>query len=291
MLPINLDLGFNEIYFYEGIYFLISIVLGTIWAYKRVKAYGGKLDKFEGLIIWSIVGSLIGARLSHYIFWQSDTFFSDPTVIFSLTGAGNSITGGLVGGMLGGLLYVRRNNLNYWEYFSLLSPGILLGQAVGRLGCFLNGDAYGTATSSFLGMQFPRYATTIPSFETEYRVSSPAWQYSYEQGLVDQSSTMSAPLHPTQLYEMFGDLIILGVVLWVFNKIFEKDRKSPLIFFIHTGGYALLRFGLEFIRADKEGVTMFNMSNLQIVLLLYGLFSIGYTIRYFSSKKKKAAHG
>ncbi len=290
MLPIHLDLGFNQIYFYEGIYFLISIVLGTLWAYKRVQKYGGRMDKFEGLIVWSIVGALIGARLSHYLFWQSDAFLQNPAIILSLTGAGNSITGGLMGGMLGGLLFVRRNKMNYWEYFSLLSPGILLGQAVGRIGCFLNGDAYGTATSSFLGMQFPRYGTTIPAFETEYRLSSPAWQYSYEQGLVEQNSNLSAYLHPTQLYEMFGDLLILAAILWIFNKFFEKDHTSPLIFFIHTGGYALLRFALEFIRADKEGVSMFNMTNLQIVLLLYGVFTIVYAIRYFILKNKKAAH-
>ena len=114
--------------------------------------------------------------------------------------------------------------------------------------------------------------------------SSPAWQWSYENGLVDQASSLSAPLHPTQLYEMFGDFIILGIVLWVFHNIWKSDKKSPLIFFIHTGGYALLRFSLEFIRGDREFVTFSNMSNLQIVLLAYGLFTIWYTIRYFLNK-------
>ena len=288
MLPIHLDLGFTQIYFYEGIYFLISIVLGVWWAKVRVEKYGGKIEKFEGLIVWSIVGALLGARLSHYIFWQSDVFFDNPGVIFSPTGAGNSITGGLVGGMLGGYFYVKRNNMNYWEYFSLLSPGVLLGQAVGRVGCFLNGDAYGTATNSFLGVQFPRYATTIPDFETEYRLSSPAWEST--QGVAGQTETLSAPVHPTQLYEMFGDVVLILIILWVFKKIWDSDKKSPLIFFIHTGGYALLRWGLEYIRADKEGITMFGMSNLQIVLLLYGLFTIGYATKYYLNKHSKSVN-
>ncbi|HAH51271.1 MAG TPA: prolipoprotein diacylglyceryl transferase [Balneola sp.] len=285
MLPIHLDLGFTQIYFYEGIYFLISIILGVWWAKVRVEKYGGKTEKFEGLVVWSIVGALIGARLSHYVFWQSDVFFENPGVIFSPTGAGNSITGGLVGGMLGGYFYVKRNNMNYWEYFSLLSPGVLLGQAVGRVGCFLNGDAYGTATSSFLGVQFPRYATTVPDFETEYRLSSPAWESTA--GLPGQTETLSAPVHPTQLYEMFGDVVLILIILWVFKKIWDTDKKSPLIFFIHTGGYSLLRFGLEYIRADKEGITMFGMSNLQIALLLYGLFTIGYATKYYLDKRSK----
>ena len=285
MLPIHLNLGFNEIYFYEGIYFLISIAIGVYIAYIRVKKYGGKVELFDGLITWSIIGSLIGARLSHYLFWNLDLFLENPAVLLSLSGAGNSITGGLVGGMVGGLLYTRRKNMNYFEYFSLLSPGILFAQAVGRVGCFLNGDAHGTATESIFGVHFPRYGTTIPSFETEYGISSSAWQWSFQNGLVDQASTLSAALHPTQLYEMFGDLALMVIVLWVFKKIWDSDKKSPLIFFIHTGGYALLRFALEFIRGDREFIAFANMTNLQVVLLGYGIFTIFYAARYYSKRK------
>lgn len=84
---------------------------------------------------------------------------------------------------------------------------------------------------------------------------------------------------------MFGDFVLLGIVLWVFNKIWDSDKKSPLIFFIHTGGYALLRFSLEFIRGDRELVNVANMSNLQLVLLAYGVFTIGYAINYYRKQK------
>jgi phosphatidylglycerol:prolipoprotein diacylglycerol transferase len=285
MLPIHLDLGFNQIYFYEGIYFLISIAIGVYIAYLRVKKYGGKVELFDGLITWSIIGALIGARLSHYLFWNLDLFLENPAVLFSLSGAGNSITGGLMGGMVGGLLYTRRKKMNYFEYFSLLSPAILFAQAVGRVGCFFNGDAHGTATSSIFGVHFPRYGTWVPSFETEYGISSSAWQWSYQMGLVGPDSTVSAALHPTQLYEMFGDLVLMVIVLWVFKKIWDSDKKSPLIFFIHTGGYALLRFALEFIRGDREFIAFANMTNLQVVLLGYGIFTILYAARYYMKRK------
>lgn len=287
MLPIHLNLGFTEIYFYEGIYFLISIALGVYVCYLRIKKYGGKVELFDGLVTWSIIGALIGARLSHYLFWNLDLFLENPGVFFS-SGAGNSITGGLVGGMLGGLFYTCRKNMNYFEYFSLLSPGILFGQAIGRIGCFINGDAHGTATNSFLGVYFPRYGTGIPSFETDYGISSSAWQWSYQNGLVDQASTMSAALHPTQLYEMFGDFILMGIVLWIFHKVWVSDKKSPLIFFVHTGGYALLRFALEFIRGDREFIAFANMTNLQVALLGYGIFTIFYAARYYTKRKANA---
>lgn len=284
MLPIHLNLGFNEIYFYEGIYFLISIALGVYICYLQVKKYG-KVELFDGLVTWSIIGALIGARVSHYLFWNLDLFLENPMVILSLSGAGNSITGGLVGGMLGGLFYTRRKKMNYFEYFSLISPGLLFGQAVGRIGCFLNGDAHGTATNSIFGVHFPRYGTTVPGFEKDYGISSSAWRWSDQNGLVDQASTISAALHPTQLYEMFGDFVLMGIVLWVFHKTWNSDKKSPLIFFIHTGGYALLRFALEFIRGDREFIAFANMTNLQVALLGYGIFTIFYAARYYTKRK------
>ena len=284
MLPIHLNLGFNEIYFYEGIYIIISIALGVYVSYLRVKKYGGKAELFDGLITWSVVGALIGARLSHYLFWNLDLFLENPGVLFNLSGGGNSITGGLVGGMVGGLLFTRRKKINYFEYFSLLSPGILWGQAVGRIGCFLNGDAHGTATNSIFGVHFPRYGTTMPGFEKDYGISSSAWQWSYQNGLVDQASNLSAALHPTQIYEMVGDFILMGIVLWVFHKTWNSDKKSPLIFFIHTGGYALLRFGLEFIRGDREFVAFANMTNLQLTLLAYSICTIFYAIRFYTKR-------
>jgi phosphatidylglycerol:prolipoprotein diacylglycerol transferase len=287
MFPIHLDLGFNQIYFYEGLYFLISIGLGVYVCYRWVKAHGGRVDLFEGLVTWAIIGALIGARLSHFLFWNLDLFLSNPAVLFSLTGAGNSITGGLIGGMLGGYFFTKRKKLNYFEYFSLLSPGILIGQAVGRIGCFLNGDAYGTATDSIFGMSFPRYGTWIPSFEKESELSSSAWRWSFEQGLVDANSTMSAALHPTQLYEMFGDFVLLAVVVLVFKKVWANQKNSPIIFYIHTGGYALLRFMMEFMRGDREFVAFANMTNLQLSLLAYVIIASILWWKY--EKKQKAA--
>ena len=108
MFPIHLDIDFNQIYFYEGLYFLISIGLGLCllqvgtcqWRKNRV---------VEGLVTWSILGALLGARLSHFLFWNLDLFLSNPAILFSLSGAGNSITGGFLG-VLGGYFFTRGKN-------------------------------------------------------------------------------------------------------------------------------------------------------------------------------------
>ena len=169
----------------------------------------------------------------------------------------------------------------------MLSPGILIGQAVGRIGCYFNGDAYGAATNSVFGVQFPRHGTWIPSFETELSYSSSPWQWSFERGLVEAGSTMSAPLHPTQLYEMMGDFAILGEVIYLFNKYWKSNKNSPIIFYVHTGGYALLRFALEFIRGDREFVAFAYMTNLQLSLLAYVIIAGILLNKYLKKEQLK----
>ena len=98
---------------------------------------------------------------------------------------------------------------------------------------------------------------------------------------------MSAPLHPTQLYEMIGDFAILGVVIYLFNKYWKTNKNSPIIFYVHTGGYALLRFALEFIRGDREFVAFANMTNLQLSLLAYVIIAGILLIKYLKKEQLK----
>lgn len=285
MYPIHLDFDFFSPYFYEGAYFAISIFIAAVWASKRVKNLLNDEKNFEGIITWALISALIGARLSHFLFWEPAVFLSNPAIFFDLSG-GNSIVGGLVGGMFGGWLYTRRKKLNYFTYFAAISPAVLLGQALGRLGCFVNGDAYGTNTSLPWGVEFPRYGTNIPSFETNTRVSSEAWRWSFENGLVDANSTASAPLHPTQLYEMFGDLAIMYLVFVLVKKMWGQTKNFKNIFYIHVGGYSFLRFALEFIRADNDSALYLGMTGLQVSLLALSLFML---FLYFKDHNQKKA--
>ena len=288
MFPIHLDFDFFSPYFYEGAYFAISILIAAIWASKRTKHLLNDEKHFEGIITWALIAALIGARLSHFIFWEPSVFFSNPAVFFDFSG-GNSIVGGLVGGMFGAWLYTRRKKLNYFTYFAVISPAVLLGQAIGRAGCFLNGDAYGTHTTLPWGVEFPRYGTSIPSFETNTRISSEAWRWSAENGLVDATSTVSAPLHPTQLYEMFGDLILMYIIVVVVRRMWGNTKDFKNIFYIHVGGYAFLRFALEFIRADNNSALYLGMTGLQVSLLALSVFILFLYLRDANKKKQKAA--
>lgn len=285
MFPIHLDFGPFSPYFYEGAYFAISILIAIWWLFKRQKKMVNQEKHIEGIITWSLITALIFARLSHFIFWEPAAFFSNPGIFFDFSG-GNSIVGGLVGGMLGGYLYTRRNGLNYFKYFAIISPTVLLGQAIGRIGCFLNGDAFGVNTNLPWGMEFPRYGITIPGFDLNTRVSSPAWRWSYENGLVDQMSRYSAPLHPTQLYEFAGDIALMFLVLYLVKKMWDKGSDLALIFYLHVGGYSFLRFAIEFLRGDNDTEKYFGMTGIQVALLLTSMLMAYFAGKHLLKKKQ-----
>lgn len=273
MFPIHIKFAFIQYHYYEGFYFLISIVIGYALARKRFIAAGlTDHPSLENHIFVALIFALLGAKLSDDLFWNFHAFIKNPLGLF-LSPAGSSIVGGLYGGMFGGWVYSKIKGINYWPYFAAASPAILFAQAIGRIGCFLNGDAFGKPTDLFWGMTFPRFGYAIPSFQLDTMASSYAWMWSFENGLVDSESIRSARLHPTSLYEFFLDIALMSVVV-ILNKKTNFENKIN-IFWIHLGGYSLIRFFLEFLRADRVQIIFPGLSVLQYVMFGLSIFSMG----------------
>jgi phosphatidylglycerol---prolipoprotein diacylglyceryl transferase len=265
MFPIHLDLGFRTFYFYEGFYILTAIIVAYIWSSRRIRAYGLSEDRFDLGLIGAFIGLVLGARITHFLFWDIDYLLKDPAVFFRFWDGGLSVVGGLAGGIAGGSVAFIGKKDKFTEYFAVVSPAILLGQAVGRIGCFMNGDAWGLPTSLPWGVRIAKYGTTLFSFKIDRSLPSQAWSWALDRGLVWPGETRTPPLHPTALYEALGDILILFLALRVLKKI-GKERGGSLVLALHTGGYCLLRFLLEFIRGDREQVVFAGMSVLQLVL-------------------------
>jgi len=159
--PIHLDLGFKVIYFYEGFYFLIAILAAAVLtAYRLKKAGLGTTVFLDGLPL-ILLGAILGARLFDFLFWDNKALLTHPLSFFLIWEGGLSITGGLAGGVTTAFLWFRRAKVNFWQAFGVASPAILVGQAIGRVGCFLNGDAWGVPTSLPWGVALPK--NTVPS--------------------------------------------------------------------------------------------------------------------------------
>jgi phosphatidylglycerol:prolipoprotein diacylglycerol transferase len=260
-----LNLGFRTFYFYEGLYILTAIIVAYIWASRRIRASGLSEDRFDVALIGAFLGLILGARISHFLFWDFDSFLADPAVFFRFWDGGLSVVGGLAGGIAGGAATFIKRKERFTEYFAVVSPAVLLGQAVGRIGCFMNGDAWGTTTSLPWGVRIAKYGTTLVSGDLDRTYPSLAWTWARERGLVATADLRTPPLHPTALYEALGDVLLLLLVLRVLKSI-GKERGGSIVLALHAGGYCLLRFFLEFIRGDREAPVAAGMSALQLVL-------------------------
>lgn len=273
MFPITMDLGFKVFPFYEGLYFAIAIAVGLIWSRRRVQAAQGNVDLFDRAIVWVLVGAIVGARLFHFAFWDWNRLASDPLVFFRVWEGGLTIVGGLVGGIgMGAFLFIREK-ADFWIHFALISPALLLAQAVGRVGCFLNGDAWGIPTNLPWGVSLPKYATKVPAFVPDTSTPSMAWDWAYRHGFIGADAMVTVPLHPTQLYESFADLLLMVFVLLVFRGVKAGKQNPARIFWLHVGGYSLIRFLVEFVHGDHEFTDLWGMTSLQIELAILAAVS------------------
>lgn len=292
MFPISIELGFRTLPFYEGLYFLVSFVVAGVWTarrWKRAAARGEYLPEpaLERILLLILIGALLGARLSHFLFWSPGILLADPLEFFRFWDGGASVSGGIAFGILGAWLAARGSGVDFRAVAAVCAPPTLLGQAVGRVGCFLNGDAFGSPSSLAWAVSFPRYAHLVPGGGADRRWSSFAWEWCAERGLVGPTSLSSLPMHPTQVYEALLDLALLAAIL-----AFQRRRpgaaggKASLL--LLAGGYSLIRFGMEFLRADHEGSLVLGLTAFQLALLALVLLCL---LLGFSGKRAPSSAG
>ncbi len=222
----------------------------------------------------SILGGIVGGRLLHVL---ADGYFmdyvhmcTDPTKVAwqitqaqcrSAEGAWDTVArvcrpaardclawakfyngglayyGGLVFGAWAAMRVIKRDGLPVLKVADVTFIGVSLGLASGRFGCFLGGCCYGLHTEHRLGLAFPAW--------------SPASEGQFREGLLAHPGQPSLPVHPTQLYEAAGCLLI-AVILNSWGPRYKRfDGQISLMF---LALYAVLRFGIEFLRADDRGL-------------------------------------
>lgn len=266
MFPIHLNLFGDINAFYEGIYFAIGVAFAFLITSRFADKNGIDKDAFSVLLVVALASGIVGASLFQQLFYKEVSSFAE---IFTTWSKGLSITGAVIIGPFLTYAYCRYKKLPYWKLFAIVVPGIILAQGVGRLGCFINGDAHGTVSELPWAMSFPRYGHTVPGFEElkERRYESDAWKYSVRNGLVQDSDLRSARVHPSQLYEFLADLMLFFILIWLLQRVRLRSWEEKIVPFAYIGGYALIRFLIEFTRADRELTEGAALSQMQWVLL------------------------
>ena len=202
--------------------FVSSILLGRDAKRRHIQP-----DVIFDLVFWMVVVGILGARV-FYILLNFSFFWDNPLEMIKIYKGGLAWQGALVSGFIAGLIFIKKKGLALWPTLDLVAPYAALGQAIGRLGCFLNGCCYGKEWKG--GVFFP----------------------------VHQKF-----LHPTQLYEAFGLLIIFFIL-----KRYQTSNRHPgRVFFLYLFLAGLERFLVEFLRADHV-LTGMGLSLFQIISLI-----------------------
>jgi phosphatidylglycerol:prolipoprotein diacylglycerol transferase len=229
MHPVLVKFGPITIRYY-GLMYVIAIALGLLILFREVRrkkivcGITGQvlaLDDLLDLLLWTIPAAIIGARI-YYVAFQWQYYSSHLLDVAKIWQGGLAIHGGLIGGIIAVYLFSLAKKISFWALTDAVAPSLILGQAIGRIGNLMNGDAYGTPTQLPWGIHFP----------------------------ADSPAGMAYPgqaTHPSMIYEMILNLMIFGL-LWKLRKRNYRDGFITALYFIL---YSIARFVVSFTRGDS----------------------------------------
>ena len=228
-IPFTINLGFIHIAVHTyALIILVGIIVATLWTSRRLTKRGGEPGVVIDFLIWAIVFGLIGARLYHVVTHPEDFFYPGANLwnIFAIWDGGNAIFGSLIGGALGAFIASKQTGVRFLSFADALAPGILLAQAIGRLGNYVNHELYGLPTNLPWGLQIESTNTAFPT------------------GLPD--GTLFQPLF---LYEIIWNVVGVIVLLALERRFRWRWGKMFAAYLIW---YGLGRSYLESIRIDPS---------------------------------------
>lgn len=220
--PVAFSLGPIQVHWY-GMIMGTAALLGLWLATREGERRGIQSELLLDLMIWVIPAAIVGARL-YYVLFQWEYYASHPEDIIAVWKGGLAIHGGLIGAFIAGFFFLRKHQVPFLALADITAPSIILGQAIGRWGNFINQEAHGGEVSrSFLeGLHLPDW-------------------------LIEQMNIQGVYYHPTFLYESIWNLA--GFALLIGLRYLNPRRGE--IFFTYLIWYSMGRFFIEGLRTDS----------------------------------------
>jgi phosphatidylglycerol:prolipoprotein diacylglycerol transferase len=201
--------------------YVIGLFIGARLASYRAKtiARGWTADNIDDLVLVILLAIMAGGRLGEMLFYQFSNFKADPLSVFYTLEGGMSFHGGLLGILIAIYFYAKRSKKRFLEVTDFIAPLTPPGLAAGRLGNFINGELWGRPTHVPWAVIFP--------------------QMDFQ------------PRHPSQLYEMLLEGVLLFIILWPFSK---KPKAEGAVSGLFAVLYASARFLVEFFREPSSSI-------------------------------------
>ena len=254
--PIAIDLNYVSIRWY-GLLFFTTFLIARYKLSKDITRIDPKLksDAADYLLLFAMVGMIIGARLLYVIIYSHETlqeYLTNPLEIIAIWKGGLSFHGGLIGLVVGVIFFIKKYKIKFLRCMDVIALTAPIGLAEGRLGNFINGELWGKITDGPFGVVF--------------------------------KNAGSLQRHPSQLYEC----VLEGVILFFILKAYSmKDRPDGAICGLFMVLYAVFRFSIEFVREPDSnlGYIAFGWLTMGQLLCMPMLFIGLITMNYESIKE------
>ncbi len=265
MYPVLLKIGPLTIHTY-GFMLAVGVAFGLWFLYVQAKKQGLEAPKMLDMAFYTIIISLIGAKLILFI-GNFSHYMRYPGELFSLARSGGVFQGGLAFGIIFALWYFRKHKIPTWKAADVVGSALALGHGFGRIGCFSAGCCYGSECSLPWGVTFQNeYASNLTGIP------------------------LHTLLHPTQLYEAalnFLNFFVLFLIL-------RKKKFDGQVFSFYIINYSIIRFFVEYFRGDHpDNAFLVNNPSPYLSLSFPQFFSIlgligGVTLFLVLRKRKSA---
>ncbi|MEK4014300.1 prolipoprotein diacylglyceryl transferase [Peribacillus sp. FSL M8-0224] len=224
--PIAIDLGPIQVHWY-GLIIGFGVLLGLIIALRESERRGLDKEIFTDLILFAVPIAIISARI-YYVIFQWEYYSQNPGDIIKIWNGGIAIHGALIGSVLTAIVFAKVKKVSFWKLVDIAAPSLLLGQAIGRWGNFMNQEAHGgEVTRSFLeNMHLPEF-------------------------IINQMYINGTYYHPTFLYESIWN--ILGVIILLSLR--KVNLRRGELFLTYVIWYSIGRYFIEGLRTDSLMLT------------------------------------
>ncbi|MCV2525285.1 MAG: prolipoprotein diacylglyceryl transferase [Candidatus Lightella neohaematopini] len=267
--PVIFNIGFVSIRWY-GLMYILAFFYAR---YKLVNKNNNLLinkHNLDNLLYYCFLGLLLGGRIGYMIFYNLSLLIDNPLILFKVWNGGMSFHGGLIGVILVIKIFSYKNNIKFFYITDIITPTIPFGLGIGRLGNFINGELWGKVINHYapLAVIFPNaYYDDLIELMNNHKLESFFNLYH------------ALPRHPSQLYELMTEGILLFFIIQVFRKYFKLPVGSISGLFLVC--YSIFRILVENFRQSTDiNILIYKISIgqlLSIPMLITGIIIIIYS--------------
>ena len=248
MRPTLLDIFGYKFHAYPTM-LAIAFLTCTLLVVRDLQRHDPPIDASPQGGLWVFLGALFGAKAYWILQYSEPKYLWHTLYIWE---GGLVFYGGLMGGVVAILAYLKFNKLPIWPAADICAPYLALGEAITRIGCFLNGCCWGGITSLPWAVTFPRHSHVFDQQLADHQLAA--------------SASAAAPVHPTQLYMTLG---LLGAMI-IMKRYLKRPHADGMIVLLYCMSYGVLRFTVEALRADSArsflGMTISQAISLAMAL-------------------------